>query len=80
MNMRLWRDILKSVPKVNYARIEAKELPDLLKSIEIYKGKVVTRLAIKLLAMTFVRTSELIGAPWADLILKMRVGTFSLKE
>jgi integrase len=59
-------DILKASHKVNYARIEAKELPTLLKQLEIYPGKHVTRLAIKLMALTFVRTSELIGAEWPE--------------
>jgi len=59
-------DILKSMHKVNYARVDAKELPQLLKAIEVYKGTPVTRLAIKLMSMTFVRTSELIGAKWAE--------------
>lgn len=59
-------DILKSTRKINYARVDAKELPLLLKAIELYKGTPVTRLAIKLMALTFVRTSELIGAKWAE--------------
>ena len=59
-------DILKSVRKTNYARIEAKELPDLLRKIEVYQGTHITRLAIKLLALTFVRTSELIEAKWSE--------------
>ena len=60
------RDILKSTRKVNYARIDAKELPGLLRAIEVYPGTHVTRLALKLMAFTFVRTSELIGAKWAE--------------
>jgi integrase len=59
-------DILKSTHKVNYARVDAKELPQLLKAIELYRGTPVTRLAIKLMALTFVRTGELIGAKWAE--------------
>ena len=59
-------DILKATRKVNYARVDAKELPSLLKAIEVYQGTPVTRLAIKLMALTFVRTSELIGAKWAE--------------
>src|SRR5271170_3991934 len=59
-------DILKSTRKTNYARIEAKELPGLLRSIEVYPGTHVTRLALKLIALTFVRTSELIGAKWVE--------------
>jgi integrase len=60
------RDILKSVPKQNFARIDAKALPNLLRSIEVYQGTHVTRLAMKLMALTFVRTSELIEARWAE--------------
>ena len=63
-------DILKSTRKVNYARVDAKELPLLLKAIELYKGTPVTRLAIKLMALTFVRTSELIGAKWTEFDLE----------
>ena len=59
-------DILKPIRESNYARIEAKELPDLLRRIEIYQGTHVTRLAMKLMALTFLRTSELIGAPWTE--------------
>jgi integrase len=63
-------DILKPTRKVNYARIDSKELPDLLKSIEVYRGKHITRLAIKLMALTFVRTSELINAKWTEFDLE----------
>jgi integrase len=59
-------DILRSSRKVNYARVDAKGLPSLLRSIEAYQGTPVTRLAMKLMALTFVRTSELIGAKWAE--------------
>lgn len=63
-------DILKSSRKVNYARVDARELPDLLRSVEVYQGTHVTRLALKLMALTFVRTSELIGARWAEFDLE----------
>jgi integrase len=59
-------DILKPTHKTNLARIDAKELPALLRAIEVYQGTHVTRLAMKLMALTFVRTSELIGAKWAE--------------
>lgn len=59
-------DILKSNRKVNYARVDARELPELLRAIEVYQGTHVTRFALKLMALTFVRTSELIGARWAE--------------
>lgn len=59
-------DILTARKKQNYARLDAKELPALLRHIEVYQGSSVTRLAMKLMAMTFVRTSELIGARWEE--------------
>ena len=42
----------------------------MLRSVEVYKGTHVTRLALKLIAFTFVRTSELIGAKWAEFDLE----------
>jgi integrase len=63
-------DILSARKKANYARIDAKELPDLLRHIDGYQGAAVTRLAIKLMALTFVRTSELIEARWDEIDLK----------
>ncbi len=63
-------DILQTARKVNYARVDAKELPALLKAIELYQGTPITRLAMKLMAHTFVRTSELIGAKWAEFDLE----------
>jgi len=59
-------DVLASRQKQNLARIDGKELPELLRHIEGYKGAATTRLAMKLMAMTFVRTTELIGARWAE--------------
>uniref|UniRef100_E6Q034 Putative integrase n=1 Tax=mine drainage metagenome TaxID=410659 RepID=E6Q034_9ZZZZ len=63
-------DILKPTQKVNMARIDARELPALLRSIEVYEGRQLTRLAIKFMALTFVRTSELIGARWEEVDLE----------
>jgi integrase len=63
-------DILPARKKANYARLDAKELPELQRHIEGYQGAAVTRLAIKLMALTFVRTSELIGARWAEFDLE----------
>lgn len=63
-------DVLKTRKKQNYARLDAKELPELLRKIETYQGSPVTRLAMKLMALTFVRTSELIGARWEEFDLE----------
>lgn len=59
-------DSLKPRKKQNYARLDARDLPELLRRIEAYDGSPFTRLAMKLMALTFVRTSELIAAPWAE--------------
>ncbi|OQW88309.1 MAG: integrase [Rhodoferax ferrireducens] len=59
-------DFLKTHRKENYARVDATDLPQLLRKIEAYQGTPTTRLAIKLMSLTFVRTGELIGARWAE--------------
>ncbi len=63
-------DVLAARAKNNLARIDSKELPQLLRSIEAYQGAATTRLAMKIMAQTFVRTSELIGACWAEFDLE----------
>lgn len=63
-------DVLAPRTTSNMARISARELPDLLQRIEIYEGAALTRLAMKLMAHTFVRTGELIGARWAEIDLE----------
>lgn len=65
-------DALKATRKTNYARLDAKELPELLRKIDAYDGTVYTRCALKLMALTFVRTSELIGARWEEFDLVAR--------
>lgn len=65
-------DVLKSRRKVNFARVDARELPELLKAVEVYRGSVVTRLAMKLMALTFPRTSEMLGAHWSEIDLDAR--------
>lgn len=62
-------DIIQTRKKVNYARVDIKELPALLRAIEASQTNAITRLAIKLMALTFVRTSELIGGRWCEVDL-----------
>ena len=61
----------------NFKRVSAKELPALLRDIDKYgdeyAGAELTRLGLQLLAYTFVRTSELIGARWDEIDLKKGV-------
>lgn len=63
-------DVLKPHKRRNYPRVGAKELPDLLHAIHGYVGSEHTRLALQLMALTFVRTSELIGARWSEFDVK----------
>jgi integrase len=57
---------LKGRKKSNFARVDAKEMPDLLRKIRSYPGSPYTRLAMELMALTFVRTGELIAAHWDE--------------
>lgn len=59
-------DALKPRKKVAYARLDARDLPTLLRQIDAYRGSPVTRLAMQLMALTFVRTGELIAAAWDE--------------
>lgn len=50
----------------HFAAVTPAELPDLMRAIASYPEKI-TRIGLSLLAHTFVRTSELIGARWDEL-------------
>lgn len=65
-------DILPSRKKRNYARVQARDLPQLLRDMDAYVGGEHTRLALQLMVLTFVRTGELIGAKWAEFDLSAR--------
>jgi integrase len=60
------RDILAAAKMENRARVDSKELPELLAKMDDYNGDAITRFALKFMAYTFVRTSEEIEAPWAE--------------
>ncbi|WP_186057675.1 tyrosine-type recombinase/integrase [Burkholderia gladioli] len=59
--------VLKKGPGVQHmARVKATEIPQLMRDIDAYQGDLVTRLALQLMALTFVRTTEMIRAEWAE--------------
>ncbi len=60
------RDILLQANSENFARVDVKDLPELLAKMDDYWGDAITRFALKLVSYTFVRTSELIEAPWTE--------------
>lgn len=64
------RGALKAKPKAKpMAALSAADLPELLRGIDTYDGEPQTRLALRLLALTFVRTNELRGAKWEEVEL-----------
>jgi integrase len=63
-------DVLRARRQENYARLSLNELPELLRRIDAYQGSPYTRLAMRLMLLTFVRTGELIGARWAEIDLE----------
>jgi len=65
------RGALTPHKKKNQAAVKPEELPELLRSIATYEciGDRQTQLALQLLALTFVRTNELIGALWEEIDL-----------
>src|SRR5690606_27917833 len=62
------RDQLKTHRKKHQPAIRSEALPELLRAIDDYEqiGDLQTKLALQLLAITFVRTNELIGAEWTE--------------
>lgn len=62
------RGALAPHKKVHQSAVKLEELPTLLRAIESYHntGDMQTQLALQLLAQTFVRTNELIGAEWPE--------------
>ena len=64
------RGMLKAPQTNNYAYLNAKELPEFLKALKAYDGGIQTKLAIKFLILTFVRTGELCGARWDEIDLE----------
>jgi integrase len=61
------RGALKTRKKENNAYLQAKELPEFLQKLETYDGELQTKLALKLLLLTFVRAKELRGAKWSEI-------------
>lgn len=65
------RGALKPPVRKHQAHLKADELPEYLQKLEAYDGSLQTKLALKLLLLTFVRTGELRGAEWTEINLEM---------
>ncbi|AUA58890.1 Putative prophage CPS-53 integrase [Achromobacter spanius] len=62
-------DVLRAHKRTNHARVDARDLPALLRAMHFYPGGDVVRLALRLLSLTFVRTGELLDAEWHEIDL-----------
>ena len=60
---------LKTHVKKHFAHLKAIELPEFIEKVKAYDGNLQTRLAVTLLMLTFVRTTELRGATWEEIDL-----------
>lgn len=58
---------LKTAKTKNHAFLKETELPEYLTKLESYDGHPLTKLALKLLLLTFVRSVELRGALWVEI-------------
>jgi integrase len=60
------KGVLKTRKVEHHAYLKAHELPDFLRAVDGYQGDILTKLALKLMLLTFVRTGELINAQWSE--------------
>ena len=67
--------IIPARPVQNHIHVPLEEAGQLLRDIAAYDGNVVYRIALQLIALTFVRNAELRGARWADFDLKTKLWT-----
>ncbi len=60
-------DLIPRRKTQSMGRIDLKELPQLLQDMQAYDGNALTKIAVQLLSLTFVRTKELIQATWDEI-------------
>jgi integrase len=66
------RGVLKTRKVEHRSTISQGELPEFLKKLDSYSGDPITRLALRLIILTFVRTGELRGARWEEFDVDQR--------
>lgn len=66
------RGVLKNRKPKNLTRLEEKELPEFMEKLEVYDGELQTKLGLKLIILTMVRTTELRGARWEEIDLERK--------
>jgi integrase len=60
------RGALQEREERHYSVLKREDLPEFLAKLAKYDGNTLTRLAIRFLALTFVRTGEMRGAKWTE--------------
>ena len=60
------KGVLKTRKVEHRTAISRDELPDFLKKLDSYSGDPITKLALRFIILTFVRTGELRGARWEE--------------
>ena len=63
-------EVIPARQEENQLRVPIEELPQLLRDCDAYEGHRLTKIALKLIALTFVRTKELIQAEWCEFDFK----------
>jgi len=61
------RGALKTPVTKHHSHLKAADLPEYLKKLEAYDGDAITKLALRFLLLTFVRTTELRAAQWLEI-------------
>lgn len=61
------RGALKTPVSKHHAYLKAADLPEFLQKLEAYDGALQTKLALRFLLLTFVRTTELRAAEWPEI-------------
>lgn len=58
---------LLSVKTTHHPALPPKRIPELLERLSNYKGRLITRLAVELTLLTFIRSSEMRFARWNEI-------------
>lgn len=65
--------ILSKVVEEHFASLPISKVPDLLRKMRDYNGSALTRIAMELLSLTFLRTNELIEGLWPEIDWKNKL-------
>ncbi|KEZ75723.1 cp4-like integrase [Salinisphaera hydrothermalis C41B8] len=61
------RGALKTRKQTHHAALARDDLPAFLKALDSYDGHLITKCGLQLIALTFLRSTELRGATWAEI-------------